>query len=122
LRERSRVRGNIEEGYIDTMTSIGKGIVYNGFSVVVGFFVFLFGNFLPIRFFGFLVSFSILACIVSTLTILPVVVFMVKPKFLTVREAGTIMLADYSAEEPFTESKIPAYADGIAVEAENEDE
>jgi hypothetical protein len=74
---------------------------------------------LPIRFFGFLVSFSILACIVSTLTILPVVVFMVKPKFLTVRVA---MLADYSAEEPFAESKIPAYADGIAVEAENEDE
>ena len=45
LRERSRVRGNIEEGYVDTMTSIGKGIVYNGFSVVVGFFVFLFSNF-----------------------------------------------------------------------------
>jgi hydrophobe/amphiphile efflux-3 (HAE3) family protein len=122
LRERSRVRGNIEEGYVDTMTSIGKGIVYNGFSVVVGFFVFLFSNFLPIRFFGFLVSFSILACIVSTLTILPVVVFMVGPKFLTQREAGTILLADYSAEEPFAESKIPVYADGIPVEAETENE
>jgi predicted RND superfamily exporter protein len=82
LRERSQARGNLEEGYIDTMTSIGKGILYNGLSVVAGFVVFLFSNFIPIRFFGFLISFSILACIVSTLTILPVVIFMVKPKFL----------------------------------------
>jgi predicted RND superfamily exporter protein len=85
LRERSRARGNLEDGYIETMTSIGKGIVYNGFSVVVGFFVFFFSNFIPIRFFGFLISFSILACIVSTLTILPVVIFMVKPGFLMQR-------------------------------------
>jgi hypothetical protein len=82
LRERCRVRGNLEAGYIDTMTSIGKGIVYNGFSVVVGFFVFFFSNFIPMRFFGFLIAFAILACILSTLTILPVVVFMVRPKFL----------------------------------------
>jgi hypothetical protein len=82
LRERARAHGNLEAGYIDTMTSIGKGIVYNGFSVVVGFFVFFFSNFIPMRFFGFLISFAILACILSTLTILPVVVFMVKPKFL----------------------------------------
>jgi uncharacterized protein len=82
LRERTRLHGNLEDGYASTMTSIGKGIVYNGFSVVVGFFVFFFSSFIPIRFFGFLVSFSILACIVSTLTVLPVVIFMVKPDFL----------------------------------------
>jgi len=86
LRERSRIRGNLEEGYVDTMTSIGKGIMYNGFSVVVGFFVFFFSNFIPMRFFGFLVSFSIFACIISTLTILPVVIFMTKPAFLMRRK------------------------------------
>lgn len=68
------------------MTSIGKGIMYNGFSVVVGFFVFFFSNFIPMRFFGFLVSFSIFACIISTLTILPVVIFMTKPAFLMRRK------------------------------------
>jgi predicted RND superfamily exporter protein len=82
LRERSRLRDSLEHGYVDTMTSIGKGIVYNGFSVVVGFFVFFFSNFIPMRFFGFLISFSIFACIVSTLTILPVVIFMAEPAFL----------------------------------------
>jgi hypothetical protein len=87
LRERSRLHENLETGYIDTMTSIGKGIVYNGFSVVVGFFVFFFSNFIPMRFFGFLISFSIFACIISTLTILPVAIFMVKPKFLMQKKA-----------------------------------
>ena len=82
LKERTMLHGNLEDGYASTMTSIGKGIVYNGFSVIVGFFVFFFSAFIPIRFFGFLVSFSILACIVSSLTVLPVVIFMVKPKFL----------------------------------------
>ena len=86
LRERARLRGNLEDGYVDTMTSIGKGIMYNGFSVVVGFFVFFFSNFIPMRFFGFLVSFSIFACIISTLTILPVVIFMTKPAFLMRRK------------------------------------
>jgi predicted RND superfamily exporter protein len=88
LRERTKLHGNLEDGYASTMTSIGKGIVYNGFSVVVGFFVFFFSAFIPIRFFGFLVSFSILACIVSTLSVLPVVIFMVKPKFLMQRAAS----------------------------------
>jgi len=82
LKERSRLRDSLEYGYVDTMTSIGKGIVYNGFSVVVGFFVFFFSNFIPMRFFGFLISFSIFACIISTLTILPVVIFMTRPAFL----------------------------------------
>ncbi len=108
LRERSRSRGNLEAGYIDTMTSIGKGIVYNGFSVVVGFFVFFFSNFIPMRFFGFLISFSILACIVSTLTVLPVVIFMVKPKFLMQRETqrreGLEGLMRLPAQEPQAET------------------
>ena len=121
LRERSRARGNLEAGYIDTMTSIGKGIVYNGFSVVVGFFVFFFSNFIPIRFFGFLISFSILACIVSTLTILPVVIFMVKPKFLmqraTERHEGLEGLMRMPKQEPQPEAvKISEYPYGAPLE------
>jgi predicted RND superfamily exporter protein len=41
------------------------------------------------RFFGFLISFSIFACIISTLTILPVVIFMVKPAFLMRKKTQT---------------------------------
>jgi hydrophobe/amphiphile efflux-3 (HAE3) family protein len=88
LRERTQLTGDLERGYVETMTSIGKGIIYNGFSVVTGFFVFFLSNFIAIRFFGFLVSFSIFACIVSTLTILPVVIFIQKPEFLLQRAQG----------------------------------
>ena len=109
------------------MTSIGKGIVYNGFSVVVGFFVFFFSNFLPIRFFGFLVSFSIFACIVSTLTILPVVIFMVKPKFLLIEgTAGalehTATLMESPVQEQYAESKTQIYENGIPAEIAYEDD
>jgi hypothetical protein len=90
LRERAHASGNLEVGYVETMTSIGKGILYNGLSVVVGFVVFLFSNFMPIRYFGFLISFSILACIVSALTILPVVTFLVKPKFLLIERSQDV--------------------------------
>jgi hypothetical protein len=85
LRERALARGNVEAGYDEAMTTIGKGILYNGLSVVIGFVVFLFSNFMPIRYFGFLISLSILACIVSTLTLLPVAVFISKPVFLARR-------------------------------------
>jgi predicted RND superfamily exporter protein len=126
LRERSWALGNLEEGYVDTMTSIGKGIVYNGFSVVVGFFVFLFSNFLPIRFFGFLVAFSIFACIVSTLTILPVIILMVKPKFLTESAAGATVHSDYITgslvQVQYAESKIRTNGDGTPIELQSTDE
>jgi hypothetical protein len=94
------------------MTSIGKGIVYNGFSVVVGFFVFFLSNFIPMRFFGFLISFSIFACIISTLTILPVVIFMVKPKFL--------LQGGRAPQVTTVVMKIPPKGDK-AMEAESED-
>jgi uncharacterized protein len=117
LRERSSLHGSLDTGYVDTMTSIGKGIVYNGFSVVVGFFVFFLSNFIPLRFFGFLISFSILACIISTLTILPVVVFMTKPKFLMNahddQHKKMVFLMKIPKAEPQVEPEIidiPAYS------------
>jgi len=121
LKERTLLHGNLEDGYVGTMTSIGKGIVYNGFSVIVGFFVFFFSNFIPIRFFGFLVSFSILACIVSSLTILPVVIFMVKPKFLlqgaAEKDTGLVIPLTLPAKKPHAEIPSMARSDSeVAVE------
>lgn len=108
MRERSSLHGDMVSGYMDTMTSIGKGIVYNGFSVVVGFFVFFFSNFIPTRFFGFLISFSIFACIISTLTILPVVIFMIKPGFLinkaAVEHLDVPVLQPADIDEPRTQA------------------
>jgi len=64
------------------METIGKGIVYNGLSVVIGFVVFFWSNFQPVVFFGFLISASIFVCILAALTILPVAILVARPKFL----------------------------------------
>ncbi len=82
LRELMQKFGNLEEAYRATMTTIGKGIVFNGLSVVIGFVVLLFSNFQPVVYFGFLIASSIMICIIAALTIMPSVILMIKPKFL----------------------------------------
>ena len=116
LRERSRVRGNIEEGYIDTMTSIGKGIVYNGFPLLSGFSFSCSAIFCQSDFSASWFRFQFLACIVSTLTILACCHLHGKPEFLTSKSGRDNYARDNPVGVPFAESKIPAYADAIPVE------
>ena len=65
-----------------TMKVSGKGIVFNAFSVIIGFSVLLVSTFLPIEFFGFLIVFSIGMCLFGALAVLPAIVVLLKPKFL----------------------------------------
>ena len=65
-----------------TLTTTGRGIVFNALSVVIGFVVLLISAFFPVRFFGLLVVVSITACMVCALVLLPAVVVVFRPKFL----------------------------------------
>ncbi len=65
-----------------TLTTTGRGIVFNAFSVIIGFVVLLLSTFLPVRFFGFLVVISIFACLVGALILVPALCLVLKPKFL----------------------------------------
>jgi predicted RND superfamily exporter protein len=60
---------------------VGRGIVFNALAVVVGFSVLAFSNFLPVRFFGFLVVVSILACLLAALALMPALVVWLDPRF-----------------------------------------
>lgn len=71
-----------EEAVIATLTTSGKGIIFNAFSVMIGFVVLLISGFLPIYFFGFVIIFSIGMCLFGALAILPAIVVGTKPKFL----------------------------------------
>jgi len=71
-----------EEAVINTLTTSGKGIIYNALSVIIGFTVLLISGFLPIYFFGFLIVFSISACLVGALTIMPAFLVSFRPKFI----------------------------------------
>jgi hypothetical protein len=65
-----------------TLTTVGRGIVFNAFSVLVGFAVLVLSAFFPVRFFGLLVVISISACLVGALVVLPAIVIVFRPKCL----------------------------------------
>jgi len=65
-----------------TLTTTGRGIIFNAFSVIVGFSALLFSTFLPVQFFGFLVVVSIFACLIGALVLIPALILVMKPKFL----------------------------------------
>jgi len=83
-----RFRYEVQAGYsaqeavIRTLTTSGKGIIYNALSVIVGFTVLLASGFLPIYFFGFLIVFSITACLLGALTFMPALLVILRPKFI----------------------------------------
>ncbi len=65
-----------------TLTTTGRGIVFNGFSVIVGFLVLFTSGFMPIRFFGFLIVVSIFSCLVGALVLIPALCLVFRPGFL----------------------------------------
>ena len=75
---------NLTQVTLNTLRHSGKGIAVNAFSVGCGFLVMCFSNFVVLRFVGFLVATVMLTSSVASLTILPVVLNMFKPKFMAV--------------------------------------
>lgn len=65
-----------------TLTTTGRGIIFNAFSVIIGFIALLFSGFFPVKFFGFLVIVSIFACLVGALVLIPSLCLVIQPKFL----------------------------------------
>jgi len=65
-----------------TLITTGRGIIFNAFSVIIGFSTLFFSNFLPVQFFGFLIVVSISACLVGALVLIPALCLVLKPKFL----------------------------------------
>jgi hydrophobe/amphiphile efflux-3 (HAE3) family protein len=79
--ERRRGLGE-KESVRKTLTTTGRGIIFNAFSVVIGFVVLIVSGFMPVRFFGFLVVISILSCLIGALVLVPSLCLVVKPRFL----------------------------------------
>jgi predicted RND superfamily exporter protein len=70
-----------EQAAYRALTSVGRGIVFNALAVVIGFSVLAFSNFLPVRFFGFLVVVSISACMLAAMALMPALVVWLDPPF-----------------------------------------
>ncbi|WP_430972767.1 efflux RND transporter permease subunit [Sunxiuqinia rutila] len=76
------VSHNSKIAITQTLKTTGKGIVFNAFSVIVGFSALIFSSFAPLRFFGLLVVISIFSCLISALLLIPALITITKPKFL----------------------------------------
>ena len=81
-RKHLREHGDPWQAVDDTLMVSGRGIIVNALSVVIGFSVMLASNFLPIFFFGFLLTISITTCLIAAIVILPVLVTSLQPAFL----------------------------------------
>ncbi len=81
-REERKTGLDPQTGVKQTLTTTGRGIVFNAFSVIVGFTALMISNFIPVRFFGFLVIVSIGSCLMGALILIPSLCLVFKPKFL----------------------------------------
>jgi len=81
-REERHQKRPAREAVITTITTTGRGIIFNALSVMVGFVVLIISSFTPIRFFGLLVVVSILTCLLGALMILPAILLNFEPAFL----------------------------------------
>ncbi len=84
FRFRTEIRKGLsdEDAIVKTLSTTGQGIMINGFSVMMGFAVCMLSTFIPIFFFGWLISVSIFMCLIAALTLLPLVLILTRPKFI----------------------------------------
>ncbi|MBN2633582.1 MAG: MMPL family transporter [Bacteroidales bacterium] len=64
------------------ITTIGRSIIINAFTVMAGFFPLVFSGFMSIRFFGYLVIISIGSCLFGALVLIPAIIMKFRPGFL----------------------------------------
>ena len=87
-KEERQNRLSKDEAVTRTITTTGRGIIFNALSVIVGFVVLLVSSFTPIRFFGILVVVSVLSCLTGAMVILPAILMRFRFRFLEPQEAG----------------------------------
>ncbi|MFC2164105.1 RND family transporter [Acidobacteriota bacterium] len=90
-RYREERRSNVppEDAVRKTLTTTGRGIVFNALSVVIGFSVLMISGFMPVKFFGFLIVVSILSCLMGALVLIPSLCLVLKPKFLEPKKTSS---------------------------------
>lgn len=79
---KERKKMDAEAAVLKTLSTSGRGIIFNALSVIIGFSVLLISGFLAVQFFAFLVTVSIGTCLLGALVLLPALVLVFKPKFL----------------------------------------
>ena len=85
-REEYQENHHAQESIKKALMGSGKGIIFNAWSVIVGFAALVFSSFIPIQYFGFLVIISISVCLIAALVLVPAMCIVFKPRFLEPKE------------------------------------
>ncbi|HRZ48142.1 MAG TPA: MMPL family transporter [Bacteroidales bacterium] len=74
-----------EQAMKTTLSTTGRGITINAFSVMIGFSVLFISNLIILKSFAFLIIFSLLLCLLCAILLIPAFCITFKPKFLKER-------------------------------------
>lgn len=74
---------DLEEINKNVLLSTGRAIIFNAISVALGFLVLIFSKFIPLNQFGILVAIIMVTSAGASITILPVLLNLFKPKFIS---------------------------------------
>ncbi|MCK5198053.1 MAG: RND family transporter, partial [Spirochaetales bacterium] len=74
---------NLETVARKTLAGAGKAIIFNAVSVACGFLVLLFSKFNPLNYFGLLIAITMITSSTASLTLLPILLEIFKPKFIS---------------------------------------
>jgi len=73
----------LDVAYVNTIRTSGKAIFINALSVALGFMVLVFSDFIPVISMGVLMMGTMIFSTIGALIILPVLIFIIQPKFIT---------------------------------------
>ncbi|MCH9669865.1 MAG: MMPL family transporter [Gammaproteobacteria bacterium] len=79
FRERWRETGDYAGTLIDCHQSVGKAMLYTSVTVVFGFSILVFSNFVPTMYFGVLTGLAMTIAVVGSLTLLPKLILAFRP-------------------------------------------
>jgi uncharacterized protein len=98
-----RANADIEEIAMRVFVTGGKPILFDMIANILGFSVLVFSGFLPIRYFGWLISLTLLTVGIATLVLMPALIAVFRPRFLVGR--GTV--ASTSPSRDAAASRLP---------------
>jgi len=75
----------IEQAYKEFYKSAGRALLFNLLALSLGFGVLMTSSVPPLSKFGFLVAVAVLVSFIGSLTLLPALIYLIKPKFLNIK-------------------------------------
>jgi len=76
----------IQQAYVEFYKSAGRALLFNLLALALGFGVLMTSSVPPLSKFGFLVAVAVFVSFIGSLTLLPALIYLIKPKFLNIKE------------------------------------